>query len=166
MNKYRWYILLGVPGLIIYFSLFFNLISNVKENNTEILARQKKLSLYSQGNFLHNYYFSLDKYLSKRLNAYKEFENVSEGITNLLSLVKSFNLRTISIFHSTIRESENISYITVELELSGEYPDLCLFLDKLSSDAFRIEKLKVSRGTTGVLASLRIRLFLSDNVNK
>ncbi len=166
MNKYRWYILIGVPGLILYFILFFNLIGKVKKNNIEILARQKKLSLYSQGNFLHNYYLSLEKYLSKRLNTYKEFENVSEGITDLLSLVKSFNLRTNSIFHSTVRETEDISYITVELDISGEYPDLCLFLDKLSSKAFRIEKLKVSSGTMGVSASLRIRLFLSDNVNK
>jgi hypothetical protein len=166
MNKYRRYILIGVPGLIFYFFLFFNLIGKLKDINTEILARQKKLSLYSQENSLHNYYLSLKKYTSKKLDSYKEFENVSEGITELLSLVKSFNLATNSIFHSTVRETEKIAYITVELELSGEYPDLCLFLDKLSGDAFRIEKIKVSRGSTGVLASLRIRLFLSDNVDK
>ena len=166
MNKYRWYILIGVPGLILYFFLFFNLIGKVKENNTEILARQKKLSFHSQGKSLHSYYLTLEKYISKRLNTYKEFENTSEGITDLLSLVKSFNLHTKSVFHSTVRETENISYITVELELLGKYPDLCLFLDRLSSDAFRIEKLKVSRSITGVATSLRIRLFLSDNVNK
>ena len=166
MNKLRWYILVGVPGLILYFLLFLNLIDKVKENNKEILDRQKKLSLYSQGNSLNGYYSSLENYISKRLDEYKEFENVSEGITNLLSLVESFDLRTNSIFHSTVRETKDISYITVELELSGEYSDLCLFLNKLSSDAFRIEKLKVHRGTSGVLTSLRIRLFLSDNVDK
>ena len=166
MNKLRRRILVGVPGLILYFLLFFNLIDKVKENNQEILSRQKKLSLYSQGNSLHGYYLSLEKYISKRLDEYKEFENVSEGITNLLFLVKSFNLRTNSVSHSTVRETTEICYITVELELSGEYSDLCLFLEKLSTDAFRIEKLKVNRGTNGVLASLRIRLFLSDNVDK
>lgn len=166
MNKYRWYIIIGVPGLILYFLLFFNLIGKVKENNREILCRQKKLLLYSQVNSSHNYYLSLEKYLSKRLDVYKEFENVSEGITDLLTLVKSYDLHTNSVFHSAVRETEDISYITVELELSGEYPDLCLFLDKLSSEAFRIEKLKISRGVTGISTSLRIRLFLSDNVNK
>ncbi len=166
MNKYRWYILIGVPGLILYFFLFFNLIDKVKEDNKKILDRQKKLFLYSQGNSLHNYYLSLEKHISKRLDEYKEFENVSEGITNLLSLVKSFNLRTNSVSHSTVRETEDISYITVELELSGKYPELCLFLDKLSGDAFRIEKLKIYSGTTGIIASLRIRLFLSDDVDK
>jgi hypothetical protein len=166
MNKYRWYFLIGIPGLILYFFLFFNLIGKVKENNTEISNRQKELFLYSQGNSLHSYYLTLEKYISKRLNTYKEFENTSEGITDLLSLVKSFNLHTKSVFHTTVRETENISYITVELELSGNYPDLCLFLDRLSGDAFRIEKLKVSRSYTGVAASLRTRLFLSDNVNK
>lgn len=166
MNKYRWYILIGVPGLILYFLIFFNLIDRVKENNTKILNTQKELSLHSQWKALHNYYFSLEKYLLKRLNSYKEFENVSEGITSLLSLVKSFNLQTKSIFHSTVRETENISYITVELELSGKYSDLCLFLDRLSSEAFRIEKLKVSSGIAGVKTSLRLRLFLSDNDNK
>jgi hypothetical protein len=166
MNKYRWYIFIGVPGLILYFLLFFNLINRVKENNTKILARQKELSLHSQGKALQNYYLSLEKYLSKRLNSYKEFENVSEGITSLLALVKSSNLQTKSIFHSTIRETENISYITVELELSGEYPDLCMFLDSLSGEAFRIEKLKISSGLGGVTTSLRLRLFLSDNENK
>lgn len=166
MNKYRRYIFFAVPGLILYFFLFINLIGKVKENNRKILEKQKSLLLYSQVNSSHNYYLSLEKYLSKRLDAYKEFENVSEGITNLLSLVKSYDLHTNSVFHSVVRETENISYITVELELSGEYPNLCMFLDKLSSDAFRIEKLKISRGTTGILTSLRLRLFLSDNVNK
>ncbi len=166
MNKYQRYTFFAVLGLILYFFFFLNLIGKVKENNREILEKQKNLLLYSQVNSLHNYYLSLEKYLSKRLVAYKEFENASEGITNLLTLVKSYDLHTNSVSHSVVRETEDISYITVELALSGEYPDLCFFLDELSSDAFRIEKLKISRGTTGILTSLRIRLFLSDNVNK
>lgn len=166
MNKYRWYILIGVPGVILYFLLFFNLIGRVRQNNTEMLARQKKLSLYSQSNELHGYYLSLEKYISKRLAAYKEIDNVSEGITSLLSLVKSYNLHTKSVFHSAVRETDEISYITVELELTGEYPDLCSFLNRLNSEAYRVEKLRIFHEMTGVSFSLRLRLFLSENADK
>jgi hypothetical protein len=166
MNKYLWHILIGVPGVILYFFLFFNLIGRVKKNNMEMLARQKNFLLYSQSKELHGYYLSLEKYISKKLAAYKKFDNVSEGITSLLSLVKSYNLHTKSIFHSAIRETNDISYITVELELTGKYPDLCSFLNRLNSEAFRVEKLKVFHETTGMSFSLRLRLFLSANDNK
>jgi len=166
MNKYRRYILAGVPCLILYFLLFIHLIGMVSENNKKLFVTQNRLYLYSSGEAQHNYYLSLEKYISKKLDAYKEFETVSEGITHLLSLVKVFDLHTKSIFHSTIRKTENISYITVELELLGKYADLCLFLQKINLEAYRIEKLKISSTTTGISAYLRIRLFLSDNVNK
>jgi hypothetical protein len=166
MNKYRRHILIGVPGLILYFLLLSQLIGAVSENNKKLRNKQSKLYLYSSGEAHYNYCQSLKKYISKRLDSYKEFKTVSEGITNLLSLVKTFNLNTKSIFHSTIRETENISYITVDLELSGKYSDLCFFLQKLNLEAYRIEKLKISSTTTGISAYLRIRLFLSENVDK
>ncbi len=166
MSKYRRHILIGVPALILYFFLFSQFMGMVKENNNKIRSTQNKLYLYSSGEAHYNYCQSLKKYISKRLDSYKEFETVSDGITHLLSLVKTFNLHTKSIFHSTIRETENISYITVDLELLGKYSDLCLFLQKLNLEAYRIEKLKILNTTTGVSAYLRIRLFLSENVDK
>lgn len=166
MSKYRRHILIGVPGLVLYLFLFSQLIGTVTENNKKLRKKQDSLYLYSSGEAHYNYCQSLKEYISKRLDSYKEFETVSDGITNLLSLVKNFNLNTKSIFHSTIRETENISYITVDLELLGKYSDLCLFLQKLNLEAYRIEKLKILNTTTGVSAYLRIRLFLSENVDK
>lgn len=138
----------------------------VRNTNRKLNSAQNKFYLYSSGEAQHNYYISLEKYILKKLDLYKEFETVSEGITGLLSMVKDFDIQTKSIFHSTIRETEGISYITVELELLGEYSDLCLFLQKLNSEAFRIEKLKISGSVNGILAYLRIRMFLLSNVVK
>ncbi len=138
----------------------------VKSNNRKLNSARNKFYLYSSGEAQHNYYLSLEKYILKRLDSYKEYETVSEGITGLLSLIKDFDIQTKSIFHSTIRETEGISYITVELELLGDYSDLCLFLQKLNSEAFRIEKLKISGSANGISAYLRIRMFLLGNVVK
>jgi len=166
MNKYRWYIIFGIPGIFLYFFLFFNLMGEVEANKKELLSARKKLVLYSSVNSLHNYYLSLEKYLSKRIEAYREFDTVSKGVTHLLSMVDSFNLHTKTVFHSNIRGKENIPYITVEIELTGKYSDLCLFFHELSSEAFRIEKLKITPSPAGPLTSLRVRLFLAGNANK
>ncbi|MEO0292672.1 MAG: hypothetical protein ABIN61_00420 [candidate division WOR-3 bacterium] len=166
MSKYRRVISAGIVILIIYFFLFSNLVKKVKENNKILLATEKKFLSYSHGEALYSYYFSLEKYLSKRLKEYIEFKTPSEGITHLLSLAKSSGLTIISILHSPVIKTNPFSYVTVDLELLGKYSEICSFLYQLKLEETRIEKIKLSRGQEGITLQLRLRLFLLDNVDK
>lgn len=164
--KYRLYIIIGIPSLFIYILLFSHFVRKVNNNWSNLEKKGKEFLLYSSTNEWSNYYISYKKYLEKQLNEYKEFNKVPDGITHFLNLVESNNLKTKSIFHSGIIGSQKIPYVTIETELTGSYSNFCSFLQLITSEPFRIDKISVVPSPLGISVSLRVRLFLSENVEE
>lgn len=166
ISRYRQWIIIGIVVVVLYPLLFSHLVRGIRENRNTLERKKKEMLLYSSSEALNNYYLSLKNYQEKRIKEYKEFKTVPEGITRLLGIVDSSNLKTKSIHHSVIRDAGNIPYITVETEITGKYSNFCSFLHLLTSHPLKIEKIRMKYSSSGIFAYLRIRLFLSEDVKK